>query len=199
MAVRGESFEENVLSDWGIRSRRSAGGALADFTVQGEDGGRDMAGVAGDFTEIRAESAGLVAVDGCEIGDGSLFSIENFEKPPALTGLVKTGVRALRKSVYASGGVIGVALPSSRLMSSSVRVLQSLCISEGKMKVFGVFRGCKSGFWAGILLDKIFQVGREKRKKVAVGCFNWEGCTCDARTGQERVAHALIKVRRQDV
>lgn len=135
-----------------MRSRRSAGGALADFTVQGEGGGREMAGVAGDLTETPEDSAGLVAVDGCEIGDGSLFSTENFGKPPALTG-VKTGVKALRKSVYASGGVIGVALPSSRLMSSTVRVLESLCISEGKMKVFGVFRGCKSGFRTGILLN----------------------------------------------
>lgn len=114
---------------------------------------------------------GLVAVDGCEIGDGSRFSIENFEKPPALTGLVKTGVRALRKSVYASGGVIGVALPSSRLMSSTVRVLESLCISEGKINVFGVFSGCKSGFGAGILLNSVFQVGRKKRQKVGVGCL----------------------------
>lgn len=166
MEVRGESFEENGLSDWGMRSLRSAGGALCDFRAQGEGGGREMAGVAGDLTEVRAESAGLVAVDGCEIGEGSLFSIENFGKPPALTGLVKTGVRALRKSVYASGGVIGVALPSSRLMSSTLRALESLCISEGKMKVFGVFRGCKSGFGAGILLD------RSRKQKAQKG---WRG------------------------
>lgn len=70
MAVRGESFEENGLSDWGMRSRRSAGGALADFTVQGDGGGREMAGVSGDLAETSEESAGLVAVDGCEIGDG---------------------------------------------------------------------------------------------------------------------------------
>lgn len=148
-----------------MRSRRSAGGALADFTVQGEGGGREMAGVAGDLTETPEESAGLVAVDGCEIGDGSLFSIEKFGKPPALTGLVKTGVKALRKSVYASGGVIGVALPSSRLMSSTVRVLESLCISEGKMKVLGVFSGCKSGFRTGILLNGLFPSRKKKGQK----------------------------------
>lgn len=165
MAVRGESLEEKDLSDWGMRSRRSAGGALADFTVQGEGGGRDMAGVVGDLTETPEESAGLVAVDGCEIGDGSLFSIGNFGKPPALIGLVKTGVKALRKSVYASGGVIGVALPSSRLMSSTVRVLESLCISEGKMKVFGVFSGCKSGFRAGILLNRVFASRKKRAQK----------------------------------
>lgn len=154
MAVRGESFEKD-LSDWGMRSRRSAGGALADFTVQGEGGGRVTDGVTGDLSET-PESAGLVAVDGCEIGDGSLFSVENFGKPPALTGVVNTGVKALRKSVYANGGVIGVALPSSRLMLSTVRVLESFCISEGKTKVFGVFSGCKSGFRTGILLNSVF-------------------------------------------
>lgn len=49
MEVRGESFEENGFSDWGMRSLRSAGGALGDFKAQGEGGGREMAGVGGDF------------------------------------------------------------------------------------------------------------------------------------------------------
>jgi hypothetical protein len=97
--------------------------------------------MAGDFNEFSEENAGLIAEDGCEIGDGWVFSIENFGNPPALTGLVNTGVRALRNSVYDSGGVIGVALPSSRLISLTVRVLEALCISEGNVKDFGVFSG----------------------------------------------------------
>jgi len=146
-------LEENGLSDWGMRSRRSAGGALADFTLQGDGGGREIAGVSGDFNEFPKENVGLVAVDGREIGDGSLLPPENFGKPPALVGLVKTGVRALRNSVYASGGVIGVALPSSRLISSTVRVFDSLRISEGYVGVSSVFSGGRSGFEAGILLS----------------------------------------------
>lgn len=47
-----------------MRSRRSAGGALADFTVHGDGGGSDMVGVAGDFNEFPNENGGLVAVDG---------------------------------------------------------------------------------------------------------------------------------------
>ena len=49
----------------------------------------------------------------------------NFGKlPPALTGLLKTGVRALRNSVYAEGVGIEEAelsLLSSRLISSALR------------------------------------------------------------------------------
>lgn len=138
-----------------MRSRRSAGGALEDFTVRGDGGGREIAGVAGDLREFSEEDVGLGAVDGCEVGDGLLFSVGNFGNPPALTGLVKTGVRALRKSVYASGGVIGVALPSSRLMPSTVRVLVSLCISEGNMNVFGVFNGCRSSFLGVIVFNEM--------------------------------------------
>jgi hypothetical protein len=172
VAVRGESLDENGFSDWGILSRLNAGGALGDFKVHGEGGGRDIAGVAGDSSDFPTESAGLVVVDGRELGDRSLFSTKIFGKPPALTGLVNTGVRALRKSVYASGGVIGVALPSSRLMSLTVRVLESLCNSEGNMKGFGVLSGGRSGFWGGILRKEILEIGgKERNNKSEADCF----------------------------
>lgn len=74
---------------------------------------------------------------------------------PALTGLVNTGVKALRNSVYAVGGVMGVAVPGSYLMVSEVvegvlAVLMSSWSSEGKVAVLGVLRGWRKGF-AGIL------------------------------------------------
>ena len=61
VAVRGESLIDTVLIDWGMRSRRSAGGDLGDLTLQGERGGME---IAGDFNDCAAETTGLVAVEG---------------------------------------------------------------------------------------------------------------------------------------
>lgn len=67
----------------------------------------------------------------------------NFGKvTPALTGLVKTGVRAFRNSVYASGGVIGVELLSSRLIESERPVWSS----DGNVALLGVLSGGRVGF-----------------------------------------------------
>jgi hypothetical protein len=61
---------------------------------------------------------------------------------PALIGLVKTGVRALRNSVYARGGVIGVLRPSSCLMMTFNDGKGLLhWSSDGKVAVLGVLRG----------------------------------------------------------
>jgi hypothetical protein len=100
--------------------------------VHGDGGGRETAGVAGDFNDFPKENAGLVAVDGWEIGEGSFFSSEVFEKPLVPSGVQRSGIRLLRNSVYASGGVIGVAHPSSRLTSLTVRVFGSACF-EGQL------------------------------------------------------------------
>ena len=76
----------------------------------------------------------------------------NFGKfPPAVTGLLKTGVRALRKSVYADGVGIELSLLGSRLISPALRTLGSSWISDGKLKDLGVFSGGRSGFWDGIV------------------------------------------------
>lgn len=123
VAVSGESFADKVLMECGMRNRRSAGGDLGDFVLQGERGGSETDG---DFKDGTEENAGLVALDGWEIGDGPPLSNVNFGKfPPAVTGLLKTGVRALRKSVYADGVGIELSLLSSRLISLGLRALGS--------------------------------------------------------------------------
>lgn len=151
--MRGESFIGNILSDCGIRSGLRAGGDLSGFTSRGDGGGRETDG---DFKGGVEEKAGLVAVEGWEIGDGPLLSNENFGKDPAEPfGLSKTGVRALKNSVYASGVGMEPSLPllllSSRLISM-LRALGSSWISEGKVNDFGVFNGGRSGFWVGIAM-----------------------------------------------
>lgn len=88
----------------GIRRRRRVVGSLAECGLgAGEGGGRVALATLGlSWTErlSREENTVLVALEGTDIGDGRRFSNLNFgNSTPALTGVVKTGVRALRNSV----------------------------------------------------------------------------------------------------
>lgn len=57
------------------------------------------------------------------------------------------GVSVLRKSVYATGGVIGVFKQSSCLMSSNLAENKGLSWnSDGKTSAFEVSRGANVGF-----------------------------------------------------
>jgi hypothetical protein len=58
-----------------MRSRRSACGDFGDLTLRGEIGGSE---IAGDFKDAHEEKAGLVAVDGCDVGEGPSLSNVNF-------------------------------------------------------------------------------------------------------------------------
>lgn len=72
-----------------------------------------------DFNPSWNLNVPLTALAGCDDGRSSDLSNETFEKlTPALTGLVNTGVSALRKSVYAAGGVMGVETSPSRRSGS---------------------------------------------------------------------------------
>jgi hypothetical protein len=94
----------------------------------------------------------LVALEGCEVDDVADLSGANFEKlTDGLSGLVNTGVRAFRNSVYASGGVIGVELISSPLMFPEVSELELLWISDGNVVLFGVLRGWRTGFFCPMM------------------------------------------------
>lgn len=116
-ALFGDSVTGEYASDCGIRRRRRAPGDLAECGGANGEGGGSAAEA--DFMASPLGNDPLVAVDGCVADESSAFSMGNFGKvTPALTGLVKTGVRAFKNSVYASGGVIGVELPSSRFMES---------------------------------------------------------------------------------
>lgn len=62
-------------------------------------------------------------------------------------GLARTGVKALRKSVYAVGGVMGVFSPCSCLMTAERHADRGVStISDGNEAVFGVWRGGSTGF-----------------------------------------------------
>lgn len=140
VALLGESVTGEYASDCGIRRRRRAPGDFAECgAANGEGGGREAEA---DFIASPLEKEPLVAGDGCVV-DCSDFSMGNFGKvTPALTGLVKTGVRAFRNSVYASGGVIGVELLSSRLIESERPVWSS----DGNVALLGVLSGGRVGF-----------------------------------------------------
>lgn len=61
-------------------------------------------------------------------------------------GLASMGVRALRKSVYATGGVIGVLSPISCLIIVGRQADSGVStISEGRVAVLGVCRGGRTG------------------------------------------------------
>lgn len=56
------------------------------------------------------------------------------------------GVKALRKSVYATGGVIGVFSPISCLISAGRHADRGVStISDGRVAVLGVCRGGRTG------------------------------------------------------
>lgn len=58
-------------------------------------------------------------------------------RAPLVGGVVITGVKAFRKSVYATGGVIGVPMLSC-LITADAHEIGVLMISEGNEAVFGV-------------------------------------------------------------
>ena len=94
----------------------------------------------------------VTALAGCDVGPEELAGLSR-EKVGKLgklmlelTGLLNTGVNALRNSVYAVGGVIGVNAPSLCLTESEEGVEESLKSSDGKTVVLGVFNGWRIGF-----------------------------------------------------
>lgn len=84
-------------------------------------------------------------VDGLEDApDWKLLAVENvFDE----RGLDIIGVSVLRKSVYATGGVIGVFMASSCLISSNLAENKGLSWnSDGKTSALEVSRGASVGF-----------------------------------------------------
>ena len=115
--------------------------------LRGDGDGRDTDG---DLSDGAKEKAGLVAEDGCEVGEGSNV---NFGKlPPALTGLAKTGVRAFKNSVYADGVGMELSPSSSCLIGRGLIEVASFWISEGNVKDLGVFNGWRAGLETGMTM-----------------------------------------------
>lgn len=103
------------------------------LALLGVGGGNEFA--VGDLIEK------LDAVEGFELK----LSLESFESSDRLLcralggGLAKIGVRALRKSVYAVGGVMGVFKSCSCFMRPEIQADTGVeQISDGKDAVFGV-------------------------------------------------------------
>lgn len=126
---------------------------LVGAALFGDIGGKDVAGA--DLSGSLKANDPATALAGCDVGPRQLAGLpkEKLGKlgklgklMPALTGLLNTGVNALRNSVYAVGGVIGVDMSSPCLTVSEEVVEPSLKSSDGKTVVFGVFNGWRVGF-----------------------------------------------------
>jgi hypothetical protein len=139
--------------DCGIRSRLKPA-ELARVCAKAEDGvgGAPL----GDLMLSHLQEEKLLEVDGSDVG---VFLPEESSDERLLgsalngCGLVSTGVNALRKSVYALGGVIGVFKSSSCLMTQPTPDSGVLRRSEGKEADFGVWRGGSTGLLAAGILS----------------------------------------------
>lgn len=118
----GESVAGEYDGDWGIRSLRNEVGVRAEIGGRAECGGRTK----GEGGIIGAEDAlcasllqehALPALEGADVGVDFPDLSENTELFP-VDGLETAGDSALRNSVYAIGGVMGVLRSSSCLMIS---------------------------------------------------------------------------------
>lgn len=122
----------------------------------GVGGGREVAGA--DLSASLNANDPVTALAGCDVGpDGEWAGLSSGKLGKlmlSLTGLLNTGVRALRNSVYAAGGVIGVDMSSLCLTVSEAPDDESLKSSDGKTVVFGVFSGWRTGF-VGAMLSRM--------------------------------------------
>jgi hypothetical protein len=110
-------------------------------------GGREPA-LRGGFLSSAATGSAIV-VAGIEVMLHRLdVDSSDTDRDNALGGgLASTGVSALRKSVYAAGGVIGVCKLCSCLTSAEIHAETGVStISDGKEAVFGVCSGGRTGF-----------------------------------------------------
>lgn len=133
-------------SNEGIRRRRGWPGAVVDCGVEADDGVCIVA--AEVLGSSPAENETLDALAGIDTGDGGFLSAD-----PCLgksfSGsfwFPNTGVKVLRNSVYAAGGVMDAVLFSSRLGESEDSEMGLSYSSEGKGMFFGVLRGGRDGF-----------------------------------------------------
>lgn len=85
----------------------------------------------------------LPALDGCV--EGVDFPEAEKHGLLAVPGLDMAGLKALRNSVYACGGVIGVLMSSSFLMTSSIPGAGLRGSSEGNVADEGVFSDGRAG------------------------------------------------------
>ena len=118
----------------------------------------------GDLRSLLWLEEKLVAVDGIEVGvsrpsdESSEPEVFGGSLGMALVGagLASTGVSALRNSVYARGGVMGVFMLSSCLTRTDRHDigLALAKISEGKEADLGVWRGGRTGLVVGMMEEE---------------------------------------------
>lgn len=156
VALRGDSAAgENC----GMCKRRRLRAFFAVRTVPtalvGVGGGREVAGA--DLPGSLNVNEPVSALAGWDVGPGDLAGLSRGKLGKlilALTGLLNTGVRALRNSVYAVGGVIGVDMSSLCLTVSEMEDEESLKSSDGKTVDLGVFKGGRTGL-VGAMMSKV--------------------------------------------
>lgn len=126
----------------------------------------------------------LPALDGCV--DGVDFPEEEKLALLAVPGLEMAGLRALRNSVYACGGVIGVLRSSSCLITSSIPGAGLLGSSDGRVIDDGVFRAGRAGFGdRGVLMIGTVGVGVGEDDDVGVADDEVELSTADDGGGDD--------------
>jgi len=169
-AVRGDGpqVEGEKAGECGMRSRRKAVGFLRPYGVGGKE-------LEGDLRlslrlDDRLEEVDVFEIMECRV----LVDSSDIDLWSALGGgLARTGVKPLRKSVYATGGVIGVFRPAnSCLTTAETHEIGVSTISEGKDADFGVWRGGRTGLVAaGIVLSTT----RESSFEAYVSMLNERG------------------------
>lgn len=152
-ALDGEHVGGEYSSE-GIRRRRGGPGAVVDCGVEADDGVCTVV-VEVVLGSSPAENETLDALAGIDTGDGGFLSVDaclrNSSPGPFL--FPKTGVKVLRNSVYAAGGVMDAVLLSSRLGESEDSEMGLSYSSEGNGMFFGVLRGGRDGFEGVMMPD----------------------------------------------
>ena len=133
-ALEGESLTGDQAGDGGMRRWRSAPVAGAEWR-------------ASQLHEHPLDSLdALNALNGFDVGD------DLPDLSPAVGLPTDWLASALRKSVYAVGGVIGVGTPSSCLTGSTAEPSAGLRgSSDGKLAEAGVWRGWSFGLMEGMM------------------------------------------------
>ena len=113
----GESVAGEYIGDCGMRSLRREVGVRAMLDRGNGDGGTRGAEEAFRTSQLHEQL--LPALEGCDVGDDLPDDLSEKLALLLVAGLETAGDRALRKSVYAIGGVIGVLMSSSSLTMSA--------------------------------------------------------------------------------
>ncbi len=141
-----------------MRRRRRPVGVRADLGWTKGDGGTVSVGDLW-FSQLQEQPL-LLAVEGCDVGVDLPEYLSPLKLMPDDRGLDMAGDRALRNSVYAVGGVMGVLMSSSSLMRLFQPGRGLRGSSEGRVADTGVLRACSSGLTLTSSVEGMMTEGR---------------------------------------